>query len=770
MNGEVVDAVANMWAVKAFSARRRERDRLAHKVAVEAGTHTRSWMHIEKTRVLHDIGLWAIAAAMLTWAIQLWTTGAISPGEVVMVSAVTFRVLLGSRELALALIGIAQESAVVDEALSAIARPHEVPDHPGAKPFVPRGGTIEFENVTFSYGSGRGVFDGFSLSIQPGQKVGLVGTSGAGKSTLVSLVQRMEEVQSRTCSYRWATARGGDPGFLARRHRSGAAGGLAISPLVLENIRYGRPDATDNEVVAAAVAACADEFIMALPEGYQTILGERGAKLSGGQRQRLGIARAILEGCTDPDPGRGHLGTRLQVGAGGPAGAGDVAARPDGAGHRASALHPDRPRSHHRAVGGPHRRGRQPGRAAGAAGCSSRSGACRRTASSRPSGERHEPVSSGDARGRMKVVMVPSVSGGIGHISRTATLARALRRLAPDTGVDYVFDAERLRPFNIDAALGLGYRPRLLPPRTPESRGPIVRACFGDADVIVDDVVRYLVPLRRHVPRAAWISIAMHPLHDELFMEWPLLAQTDAIIWAYPPAMGLPAELEIVADKIVQTGPFLDLDDVPARPGARAKLGYGPDDPVVVYAPRGFPFGKEFGHKILGAIYGAIESLRRDRQPRLRLVLMAVSDPAELRDVEGMPAECCRPGSPCSGSRGPGRCHAAPAGCRHPGCRGHQHDPRGSRLGTPMVVVPGPIPEILLLAEAMHKREAAHVIKIKKIAGSVLEETFATILGNPDRRQAMTGRAAAMVAGGGGVDAAARLVLDVTARRRAEAG
>ena len=331
------------------------------------------------------------------------------------------------------------------------------------------------------------------------------------------------------------------------------------------------------------------------------------------------------------------------------------------------------------------------------------------------------------------------------------------------------FDAERLRPFNIDAALGLGYRPRLLPPRTPESRGPIVRACFGDADVIVDDVVRYLVPLRRHVPRAAWISIAMHPLHDELFMEWPLLAQTDAIIWAYPPAMGLPAELEIVADKIVQTGPFLDLDDVPARPEARAKLGYGPDDPVVVYAPRGFPFGKEFGHKMLGAIYGAIEALRRDRQPRLRLVLMAVSDPAELRNVEGMPA-VLPPWVTVLGiqSQADAMLHQRAADILVAEGTSTIHE--GAGLGTPMVVVPGPIPEILLLAEAMHKREAAHVIKIKKMAGSVLEETFATILGNPDRRQAMTGRAAAMVAGGGGVDAAARLVLDVTARRRAEAG
>src|SRR3954454_9063981 len=122
----------------------------------------------------------------------------------------------------------------------------------------------------------------------------------------------------------------------------------------------------------------------------------------------------------------------------------------------------------------------------------------------------------------MNVVMVPSVSGGIGHLSRTSALARALKRLDPSVHVEYVLDAQRLRPFNIDAALRMGFRPRLLPIRTPESRGPIVRACLGDADVIVDDVARYLLPLRRLVPRAAWISIAMHPLGDELFMDWPM--------------------------------------------------------------------------------------------------------------------------------------------------------------------------------------------------------------------------------------------------------
>jgi hypothetical protein len=172
----------------------------------------------------------------------------------------------------------------------------------------------------------------------------------------------------------------------------------------------------------------------------------------------------------------------------------------------------------------------------------------------------------------MRVIMLPSVAGGIGHISRTATLARMLQRLDPTVQVEYVLDADRLRPFNIDATRRMGFRPRLLPPRTRESRDAIVRACFDDADVIVDDVAPYLLPLRRLVPRAAWVSIPMHPIGDELFMDWPLMAQMDAIIWAYPPLVGLPPELAIVADKVVQTGPFLDLEDVPDKAAARVVL------------------------------------------------------------------------------------------------------------------------------------------------------------------------------------------------------
>ena len=239
----------------------------------------------------------------------------------------------------------------------------------------------------------------------------------------------------------------------------------------------------------------------------------------------------------------------------------------------------------------------------------------------------------------MNVIMIPSVSGGIGHISRTSALARMLKKLNPTVSVEYVLDAERLRPFNIDATMRMGFRPRLLPPRTRESRDAIVRACLGDADVIVDDTARYLLPLQRTVPRAAWVSIPMHPIGDELFMDWPLMVQMDAIIWAYAPIVGIPPELDIVKEKVLHTGPFLETEDVPDKATARARLGFTPDEQVVLYAPRGFPFGRDFGHRVLASAYGAAEALRQIRCLKLRLVLLAVSDPSELRSVPELPAE-----------------------------------------------------------------------------------------------------------------------------------
>ena len=181
----------------------------------------------------------------------------------------------------------------------------------------------------------------------------------------------------------------------------------------------------------------------------------------------------------------------------------------------------------------------------------------------------------------MKVVMIPSVSGGIGHVSRTAALARALRSLNPAVQVEYVLDTRRLRPVNIEATMQLGFRPRLLPELTRQNRDAVVQACLGDADIIVDDATRSLLPWRRAVPQAAWVSILMHPVGDELFVDWPWMAQMDALIWPYAPLVGLPAELAMFEGKILRTGPFLETDGVPDKPVARQRLRLQPEEQVV---------------------------------------------------------------------------------------------------------------------------------------------------------------------------------------------
>ena len=181
VGGELVDTVANVWAVKAFSARERERGRLAGLFGAEAGAQARSWLHLERTRVVHDLALWVVAGCMLAWAVHLWSAGRVTPGEVVMVSALTFRILHGSRDLALALVATTQQFAIIGEALRVVARPHAVPDRHDARPFVPAGGAIEFRDVTFAHPGGGPVFAGLSLRVPAGQKVGLAGPSGAGE-------------------------------------------------------------------------------------------------------------------------------------------------------------------------------------------------------------------------------------------------------------------------------------------------------------------------------------------------------------------------------------------------------------------------------------------------------------------------------------------------------------------------------------------------------------------------------------------------------------
>ncbi|MGE6662679.1 ABC transporter ATP-binding protein [Pseudomonas sp. NPDC077408] len=293
VGGELVDAVSNVWTIKAFSARDREAERLANEIGYEAKAQRRSWMYLEKARVIHDICLSLMAGGMLVWAITLWVDGSVTAGDVVLVSALTFRILHGSRDLALALVDTTQQIGAIDDTLRIIVQPHGLEDSETL--LLLAEGDITFEDISFGYPKRGMLFEHLNLHIPAGQKVGVVGPSGAGKSTLIQLLQRLDDVQAGRILIDGQDVRSVSQNSLREKIAVVPQETALFNRTIRENIRYGRPDATDNEVEEAARQAFCDAFIRELPQGYDTLVGERGVMLSGGQRQRLGIARAFLK-------------------------------------------------------------------------------------------------------------------------------------------------------------------------------------------------------------------------------------------------------------------------------------------------------------------------------------------------------------------------------------------------------------------------------------------------------------------------------------------
>jgi len=293
VGGELVDAVSNVWTIKAFSARDREAERLANEIGYEAKAQRRSWMYLEKARVIHDICLSLMAGGMLVWAITLWVDGSVTAGDVVLVSALTFRILHGSRDLALALVDTTQQIGAIDDTLRIIVQPHGLEDSETL--LLLAEGDITFEDISFGYPKRGMIFEHLNLHIPAGQKVGVVGPSGAGKSTLIQLLQRLDDVQAGRILIDGQDVRSVSQNSLREKIAVVPQETALFNRTIRENIRYGRPDATDGEVEEAARQAFCDAFIRELPQGYDTLVGERGVMLSGGQRQRLGIARAFLK-------------------------------------------------------------------------------------------------------------------------------------------------------------------------------------------------------------------------------------------------------------------------------------------------------------------------------------------------------------------------------------------------------------------------------------------------------------------------------------------
>ncbi|MEM5342364.1 ABC transporter ATP-binding protein [Paraburkholderia azotifigens] len=295
VDGELVDVIGNMGLVRAFGMTFREQKRFGATVKSEMVARQQSLLYLEKLRLLHAVITALLSAGLLGWALWLWDQGKATSGDIVLVSSLGFTILHGTRDLAVALVDVTQHIARLAEAVKTLLEPHGMPDRNDATELVPQGGRVTFDKVTFAYPKRRAILDHFDLDIPAGQRVGLIGKSGAGKSTVLALLQRFYDTQAGRIMIDGQEIGGITQDSL--RHT------IALVPqdisllhrTVYENIAYGRPEATRDEVLAAARDARCTDFIEAMPEGFDTIVGDRGVKLSGGQRQRIAIARAILK-------------------------------------------------------------------------------------------------------------------------------------------------------------------------------------------------------------------------------------------------------------------------------------------------------------------------------------------------------------------------------------------------------------------------------------------------------------------------------------------
>ncbi len=296
LSGKIVDSLSNNLNVKLFARFNAEKDYLNIHQSREKEAHRTSLMYIEKIKfVLGAISFLFPGVLMTTFIILSWKNYQITTGEVIFILNTSWNITMMVWFAGLELPNLFKEIGISKQALSLIQTPHEISDAPNAKDLIVTKGEIEFNHVTFYYSKARALFKDKMLKIHSGERIGLVGFSGSGKTSFINLILRHFEVEKGEILI--------DGQNIAQVTQDSLRNAIAMIPQepvlfhrsLMENIRYGNPKATDEEVIEACRKAHCDEFNNKLPDGYQTFVGERGLKLSGGQRQRIAIARAILK-------------------------------------------------------------------------------------------------------------------------------------------------------------------------------------------------------------------------------------------------------------------------------------------------------------------------------------------------------------------------------------------------------------------------------------------------------------------------------------------
>ncbi|MEM6395022.1 MAG: ABC transporter ATP-binding protein [Bacteroidota bacterium] len=300
MTGLLADNLSNAMTIKTFGAEAREVDHYSRRnqVRFKARHRNRYWSRWRNG--LQGVMLVILDVGVLLVSAHYWYQGWITPGVIVLVLAYTRNI---SEE-------VWNFSRMINAMTQAFADGNKFMEHVRQKPHILDGdrpaevqipkGQIRFDNVSFTYPDGVPVFQNFNHVIHAGEKVGIVGPSGAGKSTIVTLLQRHMDVQSGAILIDGVDIRSLRQTYLRSKISLVPQDPSLFHRSLRENIAYGKPDASMDEIFAAARKAQAHDFIMETSNGYDTTVGERGIKLSGGQRQRIAIARAILEAESAP--------------------------------------------------------------------------------------------------------------------------------------------------------------------------------------------------------------------------------------------------------------------------------------------------------------------------------------------------------------------------------------------------------------------------------------------------------------------------------------
>jgi ATP-binding cassette subfamily B protein len=295
LQGLMVDSFTNQLAARLFARFAQERAVLSEAQAKECRSFQQMMRTMFRMRFCLDLPMLVAVILLLFLCVWLWQAQALLVGDIVFILYAAMNVMTWVWMFATELPQFYADSGVIRQALDTLRAPLDVHDTPGAEVLRVDGGAITFEQVRFGYREPGGVFDGLSVSIAPGERVGLVGFSGSGKTTFINLLLRLYDVQGGRILI--------DGQDIAQVTQDSLHEAIAVIPQdtslfhrsLCDNIRYGRPEATMEEVIAAARQAECHEFITGLEQGYETEVGERGVKLSGGQRQRIALARVILK-------------------------------------------------------------------------------------------------------------------------------------------------------------------------------------------------------------------------------------------------------------------------------------------------------------------------------------------------------------------------------------------------------------------------------------------------------------------------------------------